>query len=83
MRVEWTKDCKSEQEKEGRREQVRTALPTLLLLKDLLEQRKKASQEEAFRPKEYGPGWELKQVAAITRTQVYDDLIELLTLDRE
>lgn len=83
MKTDWVKDCKSEQEKEGRREQIRTALPTLKLLKEIVEQKKDEALRDAFRSKEFTPGWELKQVAAITRVQVYDHLIELLTLDRE
>lgn len=83
MRTEWTKDCQSELEREGRREQIRTALPTLLLLKDLLIERRASAMAKAFRMKEYVPGWELAQVDAITQCRIYDDLIALLTLDRE
>lgn len=81
MKVEWTTGVPAEL-KEERRQQVRSAEPTLTILKGMLEARLLTATITASR-QDYGPGWELRQVDAITQMRIYRDLIALLTLDRE
>lgn len=82
MKTEWTKGL-SEPDKKERRELIRSALPTLEVLKALLQERLEAAQVSASRTPDYAPGWEHKQRDALVQARIYRDLIELLTLDRE
>lgn len=82
MKTEWTKGL-AEADKQERRELVRSARPTLEVLKGILQERLEAAQASASRSTDYAPGWEHKQRDALVQARVYRDLIELLTLDRE
>lgn len=81
MKVDWTKDVPQDK-KEERRQLVRSAEPVLTIMKGIMERRLLDATIGASR-QDYGPGWELRQVDAITQVRIYRDLIALLTLDRE
>lgn len=81
MKVEWTVGVPAEF-KEERRQQIRSAEPTLTILKEILQKRLNDAILSSTRS-EYGPGWEQRVVDSNTQVRIYKNLIDLLTLDRE
>ncbi len=79
MQTAWVKGLKG-QDKEKRRAEVMNYRNAFDALKEILERDYKKKQ--SVRDYE-APNWELRQIAANEYNQSLDDLLKLITLDKE
>lgn len=77
----WLKDCKSEDDKQKRREQLLVSVHTLGVLKDIL----RGKLEENYRTQRQNSysdaAWPLKQADHIGSQRAYKEIIDLITLE--
>lgn len=84
MQTDWFKDCKTEEEKKERKELVKTAKPTLKVLKNILEKRIEAEMLYGVKKERYdSPVWSHVQADVNGSVRTLQSILSLLDLDGE
>lgn len=85
MRSDWFKGCKDDAAKDERRELVKTATPTLNVLRNILQDKLEEAQATQVGEGLYSsPSWPYVQADKNAQIRVYKDLIKLVEVsDKE
>jgi hypothetical protein len=84
LKVEWFKDCKNEDEKRERRETVISGLPLLEELQKIVKSRLDRCSDDRKKRKLYdSPNWALMQADITGAERELEELLDLLTIDKE
>lgn len=79
MKVDWYKGCKSEDDKKARRDMIRAAAPTLKVLKEILQDRKKEAQDASLKKLAYeNPSWPYLQADSVGTVRTLEYVLSLL-----
>lgn len=82
MKVEWFRGVREDADRKEREQMVRSAKPTLEVLKQLLEARLRAVDDTQMSKADYeNPSWAFKQADANGAKRTLQELIQLLTLE--
>lgn len=79
----WLKDCKSTEDKEKRKEQLRVSAYTLGVLKRILEDKLEENYRTQRQYDYADQAWPYKQADHIGSQRVYKEIIDLITLEKE
>lgn len=79
MRTEWTRDCPDDATKQERRDMVKSARPTLDVLRKILRTKLEEQEAAAFATSAYdSPSWPYLQADKNGRMALLKDLIDLV-----
>lgn len=84
MQIEWFKDCTTEEAKAERKELIKTARPTLKVLKNILQKRIEAEELYGVKKERYdSPVWSHVQADINGTVRTLRSILSLLDLDGE
>ena len=79
MNTDWLKDCKSEEDKKARKDMIRTAAPTLKVLRRIIERKLEEESADHLKKVKYdSPSWAYIQADSIGCMRTLNYVLSLL-----